>query len=95
MRTFHIGLHVVGSLQLVRGVLIEEAGLQLMLHEGVGREGKTALLPAGSIELYQVAGNVLQFLLGALLHALPLTCTQMRQSRWIATILSLILRYLI
>ena len=91
----HIGLHVVRGLQLVGGVLIQESCLQFVLQEGVWREGKTLLFPAGGIQLNQVAGNILQFLLGALLHALPLACTQMRKAWRIATILRLILRHLI
>ena len=46
---FHIGLHVVRSLQLVGSVLIQESCLQFVLQEGVWREGKTLLFPAGGI----------------------------------------------
>ena len=94
-RLLHIGLHIVGGLQLVGGVFIEESCLQFVLQEGVRREGKALLLATGRIQLYQVAGNVLQLLLGALLHALPLPSTQVRQAWRLATILRLILRHLI
>ena len=70
----HIGLHIVGGLQLVRGVLIEERRLQLLLHERVGREGEAQLPTTGGIQLDEVASNILQLGLGALLHALPLAC---------------------
>ena len=42
-----------------------------MLHEAVVAEGKALLLAAAAIEQNQVAGNVLDLLLRALLHALP------------------------
>ena len=94
-RLLHICLYVVSGLQLIGGVFIEESCLQFVLQEGVWREGKTLLLATGRIQLYQVAGNVLQFLLSALLHALPLPRTQMRQTWRLATILRLVLRHLI
>ena len=95
LRPFHVGLHIVGGLQLVGGVLIEERCLQFLLHEGVGRIGKALLLPTGGIEADKVAGDVLEFLLGTLLHALPLARTEMRQARRLATVLRLVFRDLI
>ena len=74
---FHVSLDVVGSLQLVRGILIEERSLQFLLQERVGRIGKAFLLATGSIEFDEVTGYILQLLLGALLHAFPLACSQM------------------
>ena len=67
----HIGLHVVGGLQLVGGVLIEETALQLMLQIGVGTEREPFHMPTLGIEFDEVAGDVLDALLRALLHALP------------------------
>ncbi len=45
-RRLHIGLHGLGSRKLVRGVLIYERCLQLMLHIAVRRELESLLLPA-------------------------------------------------
>ena len=67
----HIGLHVVGGLQLVGGVLVEEAALELMLQIGVGTEREPFHMATLGIELDEVAGDVLDALLRALLHALP------------------------
>ena len=70
----HISLHIVGGLQLVGSILIEERCLQLLLQVGVGREGEAQLTAACGIQFDKVAGNILQLALGALLHALPLAC---------------------
>ncbi len=67
----HVGFHILRSLQLVGRVLIEEAGLQLVLHEIVGREGKAFLMASLGIELNEVAGNVLNLRLCPLLEPLP------------------------
>ena len=42
----HVGLHIVGRLQLVGRIFIEEARLQLMLKETIGRIGKALFLLA-------------------------------------------------
>ena len=42
----HVTLHVVGGFQLVGGILIYEACLELVLQIAVGRESKTLLLVA-------------------------------------------------
>ena len=70
-RCFHVGLHVVGGFELVGGVLIEETCLQFVLHERVGGEGEPSLATACGIEAYEVACDVLDFLLGALLESVP------------------------
>ena len=44
-----------------------------MLHVVVGTIGEPFLLPAGGIEAYQVACNVLQLFLRAFLYSLPLS----------------------
>ena len=40
----HVGLDVVGCLELVGGVLVEETGLELVLHECVCAVGKALLV---------------------------------------------------
>ena len=75
---FHIGLHIIGRLQLVGRILIEEARLQLMLQERVGTESKALLMSPCGIQFDQVAGNILDLGLGALLHAVPRARSQSR-----------------
>ena len=70
-RPLHVGLHVVGGLELVGSVFVEEAGFEFVLHEGVGTEGKALLSATLGIEANQVAGYVLDAFLGTLLHAVP------------------------
>ena len=94
-RLLHICFHVVGSLQLVGRILVKERRLQFVLHKRIGRVGKTLLLATGGIQLDEVAGNILQFLLGTLLHALPLARAQMRHARRLATVLRLVFRHLV
>ena len=90
-RLLHISLHILSGLQLVGRILIQETGFQLLLHEGISREGKTYLTTTGCIELDQVTGYILQLGLGAFLHAFPLACAQMGKTRWLAIVLCLIL----
>ena len=45
----HIPLHILCGFQLVGGILIEEASLQLMLHEGVVTVCETFLFATGSV----------------------------------------------
>ena len=68
----HVGLDGLGGGQLVGGILIDERGLQLLLHVRVGRERETFLVFALGIEADEVAGDVLELRLGALLHLVPL-----------------------
>ena len=75
-RAFHVRLHVVGGLELVGGVLIEEAGLQFMLKIGVGTELEALLLAATAVELYEVAGDVLD------LGFCPYTSTPCARRGW-------------
>ena len=44
LRLLHIGLHILGSFQLVGCIFIDKAGLQFMVHITVGTEGKACLL---------------------------------------------------
>ena len=66
-----------------------------MLQERVGRESITQFTATGCIEFDEVAGNILQLGLGALLHALPLTRSQMRQTRRLTIVLRLVFRHLV
>ena len=74
--TLHICLYVIGSLQLIRRILIEEGCFQLVLHEGVAREGKPFLLQSLGINLDQVAGDVLNPFLGTFLQPVPRSCAK-------------------
>ena len=93
--TFHVGLHVLSSLQLVRGVFIKEAGLEFVLHIAVGTEGKTLFTATLGVELNQVAGNILDMLLRTLLQPFPLACTEGGETGRLTIVLRLILRHLI
>ena len=48
-RTFHIGLDIERGLQLVGSILVEEAGLEFVLHEAVGTESETLLLHSAAV----------------------------------------------
>ncbi len=52
-----------------------------MLHVCVGREAEALLLAACSIELYQVAGDVLYARLGAFLYLVPRASSQLADTR--------------
>ena len=91
----HILLHLLRRLYLVRGVLIEEGAFEIVLQIGVGREGKSLLVPALGIEFDEVAGNVLDMFLRTLLQTFPLTSAQGRETGTLATILRAVLRHLI
>ena len=71
MCALHVGLDVLRGLELVGRVLIEEACFQLVLHERVVAVGETLHIPPFGIEPDEVAGDVLDALLGPLLHAVP------------------------
>ena len=92
---FHISLHILRSLQLIGGILIEERGLELMLQIGVVAEGKALLATTLGVELDEVAGDVLDMFLGALLEFLPLTSAEGRETRRFAIILRLVLGHLV
>ena len=93
--TLHVGLHILCGLQLVRCVLIEEAGLEFVLQIGIGTEGEALLTAALGIESYQVAGNILDMLFRSLLQALPLACAKGGETGRLAIVLRLVFRYLI
>ena len=93
-RTFHIGLHIVGGLELVGGIFIEEAGLQFMLQIAIWAELKTFLLAATTIELNQIAGDIFDLCFRALLHALPSTSPQTVDT-WRLALLAFIFRHLV
>ena len=67
----HVCLHVGGRLHLVRRIFVDEAGLQLVLHEAVRAVGKALFLFPLGVEEDQVAGDVFDFRLGPFLHLLP------------------------
>ena len=80
LRGFHVGLHLLRGAQLVRRVFIEERRLQLVLQICVGRVGEALLLLPSCIQAYQVAGDVLDALLRALLQPVPRPRAQYAQS---------------
>ena len=91
----HIGFHILCGLQLIWGVLIEETGLEFMLQIAVVAEGEAFLATALGIELDEIAGDILDMFLSALLQSFPLASTQCREARPLATILRLVFRHLI
>ena len=66
-----------------------------MLHETVGTKCKAFLFPSCRIELDEVTGNILDLRLGTLLHALPLTCSQLGEAWGFPIILCLVFADLI
>ena len=70
-RPLHVGLDFLRDALLVGRVLIGEGSLQFVLEKRVGREGEALLLAPPRVEEDEVAGDVLDFLLRALLHLLP------------------------
>ena len=94
-RLLHIGLHVLRSLQLVGRVLVKERCLKLVLQVAVVAIGKTTLAATLGVKFDQVARNVLDMFLRALLQALPLTSAKGTQARGLAAVLRLVFRHLI
>ena len=66
-----IVLDIESGLCLIGCVLVDERCLQFLLHISVGRVGDTGLLLARCIQANKVAGDLLHFVLGALLEPLP------------------------
>ena len=62
-----------------------------MLQETVGRESKTAFGTTTAVEENEIAGNVFEFLLGAIFESLPCAGAQVRKTRR-RTFFSLVLR---
>ena len=94
-RLLHISLHVLRSLQLVGRVLVKERCLKLVLQVAVVAIGKTTLAATLGVKLDQVARNILDMFLRALLQALPLTSAKGTQARGLAAVLRLVFRHLI
>ena len=92
---FHICLHILGCLQLIRGIFVEKAGFQFMLQIGVVAEGKPFLTTTLRIKFDQVAGDILDMFLSTLLQAFPLSCAECGETRCLAIVLRLIFRHLI
>ena len=86
----HVGLYLGCRLLLVGRILIDEAGFQLMLQETVGAVGKALLLSPFGIEQDQVAGDVLDLRLRALLHLFPGAGAQLAQLGWLARVFALV-----
>ena len=94
LRALHVGLHVLRGLLLVGRILIEETGLQLVLHVAVGAVGKAFLVLTTAVELDEVAGYILDVGLCALLHALPCTSAQCAHAGRLA-VSATVLRHLV
>ena len=90
----HVGLHVGRSLALVGRVFVEERGFELALQEAVGAELIALLLAALRVEADEVAGDVLDFLLRAVLQLLPRTRAQLVEAGRFA-LLALVLGHLV
>ena len=90
-RLLHVSFHLTRDAQLVGRVLISEGGLELVLQETVGRESKTAFGTATAVEQDEIAGNVFEFLLGAIFESLPCAGAQVRKTRR-RTFFALVLR---
>ena len=90
--TFHVGLDVLRSLQLVGRVFIEETRLKLMLHEIVWRKREALLMTALGVKANKVTGNVLDFLLCPFLEPIPRPCAQSGKARWLTTVGSPVFR---
>ena len=67
----HIGLDGTRGRKLVGRILVYERRLQFLLHIGIGTERKALFVLAGGIKTYKIAGYILEFALGAVLHLLP------------------------
>ena len=90
----HVSLDRLCGLELVGGILVDEAGLQLVLHVGIGGEGVTLLRAATRIEAYQLARHVLHLRLGAFLHTHPCATAELAYLRR-DTLLAAIFRELV
>ena len=86
----HVGLHVLCGAQLVGRVFVEETCLQLVLHVAVGAECETLLPAARGIETNEVAGDILDVLLRALLQPLPLASAESGEAWRLAAVLPLV-----
>ena len=91
---FHVRLHLLGYLELVRCILVSKTCFEFLLHKTIGAESKSLLLLTLSVETNQVARNVLNLLLRALLEFLPSACAQVAQARRFA-LLAFVLRHLV
>ena len=91
--TLHIRFDSCRSLALVWGIFIEKTGLQLVLHETVGAEGKSLLLLALGVKANQVASDILDFCLSPIFQFLPGTSTQFVESRHLS-LFAFVLRHL-
>ncbi len=86
----HIGLHGLRGGQLVGSILVDKRRLKLALQIRVGREAESFLLPSGGIQAYEIAGDILEFLLGALLDAVPCAGTELVDLRLYALLATIL-----
>ena len=68
---FHVAFHIVGGLELVGGVFIDEGGLELGLEVAVGGELETLAALTLGVELDEFASDVLDLALGLGFQAVP------------------------
>ena len=90
---FHVRLHLLGNLELVGRILVSKTCFEFLLHETIGAKSKSLLLLTLCVETNEVARNVLNLLLRALLEFLPSACAQVTQARRFA-LLTFVLRHL-
>ena len=83
-RALHVGLDLVDADQLVGGLDVGEGVLELALPRGVGAEGVALGGHPGAVEPDQLAGDLLDVLLGPALGLLPVGAAQLVQRRGLA-----------
>ena len=93
-RLLHVGLHLSRHPQLVGRVFVGERGFEFLLQETVGRKSKTFFCASATVEQNQIARNVFELLLRALLEAFPRAGAKMRKPGR-RTLLPLVLRNLV
>ena len=80
----HVVFDIDGGFELVRSVLVHEAGFQLVLQVAVGAESESASGFAFGVESNEVFGDVLDLLLGFLFEHLPSVAAQAVEGRRLA-----------
>ena len=83
-RAFHVAFHIIGCRQLVGCILIKEACLEFVLHIIVRTESEAFFSASPCIQFDEVACDLLDFVLGPLLHSFPGSSSESAQSGWLS-----------
>ncbi len=75
--TLHVLFHRLGSRHLIGSIFIDKRRFELGLQVRIGRKGKAPFFFTFGIKRDQIFGNILHLFLGALLHLLPGTGSQL------------------